>query len=179
MDIYNYHGVTGEFLSKSEARPDPLEKNKFLIPANATKKVPPVSAVNKTPVFDGTKWSLVPDHRKDAQEYYSKSDGSLVEFSLGDSPNASMQKTIPAAVQTAMDELIRISDIQSETVNRTRAIIAGADSFDHIGFIEEMWKSLNAGSRTPTYNFQSVLDIYAIAKTAITDSTALNDIIWP
>lgn len=65
MDIYNYDSVTGEFTVASTARPDPLEKDVFLIPANATAVAPPKAGANKRAVFNTKtgKWSLVPDFR--------------------------------------------------------------------------------------------------------------------
>ena len=63
MDIFNYNKVTGEFLTKSVARENPLKNDEILLPANATKVVPPVATENKTAVFNGASWDLVDDYR--------------------------------------------------------------------------------------------------------------------
>lgn len=63
MDIYNYSGRTGEFISKRPARRDPEDKDRFLIPANATTSEPPKVSKNEVAVFDGIDWQVVPDHR--------------------------------------------------------------------------------------------------------------------
>jgi hypothetical protein len=62
MKIYHYSKKTGEFVSEGDARPDPKEKGRFLIPAGATDKKPMPAPPNKTPVYDNG-WSLVDDYR--------------------------------------------------------------------------------------------------------------------
>lgn len=44
MLVYNYDKRTGLYIGSSEADPSPLEPGKYLIPAQATKKVPPTPA---------------------------------------------------------------------------------------------------------------------------------------
>ncbi len=61
MKVYNYHPVTGEFLSVSIADPSPLEKGVFLIPAHATMKAPPTFDPDvNVPVFQNGDWVLQP-----------------------------------------------------------------------------------------------------------------------
>ena len=69
MKVYHYNKKTGELitfvkngkqLNYTEARPDPLEKGKFLLPANAT-FIAPKKGEN---VFNDGKWNKVPDYRK-------------------------------------------------------------------------------------------------------------------
>jgi len=63
MKIYNYSGVTGEFLLRSEAREDPKEVAKYLIPANATELEPPITEEGFVSVFENGGWVIREDHR--------------------------------------------------------------------------------------------------------------------
>lgn len=63
MRIYHYDSETGEYLGSSDARPDPLETGRFLIPACATDVEPPKNGANETAVFAGDAWSVMPDFR--------------------------------------------------------------------------------------------------------------------
>lgn len=76
MKIYNYHSITGELLSESEADKSPLEKNVYLIPAYATKKKPPKVSDGEVCVFnlESNKWDKLPDLR--GKKVYSKSTGA-------------------------------------------------------------------------------------------------------
>jgi len=65
MKIYNYDKSTKEFISESIARENPLEKGKYLVPANAT-DVPVIqSKEGYARVFNENKkaWEYVEDHR--------------------------------------------------------------------------------------------------------------------
>lgn len=84
--IYNYDSVSGEFVSKVEARKSPLEKDVYLLPANATFTAPPKSKKNKTPVFDieSGDWSLVDDYRGEKVDVL---DEKVVIKNLGETPD--------------------------------------------------------------------------------------------
>lgn len=100
MDIYNYHSVTCEFLSQSEARPDPLSPSKYLIPSNATTEIPPVVGQDEWAVFDegSLSWVIVPDHR--GKTYYRKDTGEpTIIADLGATPN-----TVTELVPTGFSE---------------------------------------------------------------------------
>lgn len=56
MKIYNYHPITGVFISEGEADPSPLEENVWLIPADATDVAPPKIPVGMQAVWEGDKW---------------------------------------------------------------------------------------------------------------------------
>lgn len=59
MKIYNYDATTGELLGESEARPDPMEPGRWLVPAYATTVTPPEAQAGQMRCFDGTAWVFV------------------------------------------------------------------------------------------------------------------------
>lgn len=62
MDIYNYRGTDGLYLSTTEARPDPLEPGEYLVPANATIIRPSADILSgeKLGYWIGNSWSSAP-----------------------------------------------------------------------------------------------------------------------
>ena len=93
MLVYNYDGITKEYLYSSEAYLDDLETIKqgreiYLIPANATNKRPLPNKEGYAQCFDtnSNNWFLLEDHR--GEKVYSKEDLSeLVIKNLGAIPN--------------------------------------------------------------------------------------------
>lgn len=63
MKIYNYNKQTGELLSETIAKENPLEPGKFLIPANATTKKPIVSEEGFVTIFKDNEWTSIEDIR--------------------------------------------------------------------------------------------------------------------
>lgn len=65
MKIYNYNKETKEFTTSTNATENPLEKGKYLIPANATTKEPIVSKDGFAVCFNETKkeWEHQEDNR--------------------------------------------------------------------------------------------------------------------
>jgi len=61
--IYNYHPVTGEFLSESNARRDPRDAENYLIPAYAAEETPPLAVSGKARIYEKGKWAYVADNR--------------------------------------------------------------------------------------------------------------------
>lgn len=81
--LYNYDSKTGEFLSQTTARPDPIDGTP-LVPGNATLIAPPAAKTGKARVFQNGAWSQVDDHRGTA---YWLADGTeLVVEDLGPKP---------------------------------------------------------------------------------------------
>lgn len=79
-EIYNYHPVTGEYLSTGIADVSPLEADALLIPAYSTQDAPPATAGNEVAVFDqdSGRWSVMPDFR--AVNLFNTTDGSPVNI---------------------------------------------------------------------------------------------------
>lgn len=65
MQVHNYDGVTGIFTHTSTADESPLEKDVYLIPANATDKKPLELKLGSVVVFNTEKeeWEYVEDNR--------------------------------------------------------------------------------------------------------------------
>jgi hypothetical protein len=53
MQVFNYHRITGEFLSAEEADPSPMEPGVWLIPAYATTERPPFIPNGCVALFNG------------------------------------------------------------------------------------------------------------------------------
>ncbi|MDA5192798.1 tail fiber assembly protein [Govanella unica] len=102
MLVYNYHPMTGEYLSTAKADPDPLEKGNWLIPAHATTEKPPSRRGKKVAVYhDG--WALCEDTR--GQTYWLP-DGSRHEIqTLGQALPDGALTTDPSLVQSAAQQL--------------------------------------------------------------------------
>lgn len=62
MQIHHYDKDTGEYLSTTTARKDPLTGDP-LTPAHATEETVPEVESGQCAVFDGEGWSVVEDHR--------------------------------------------------------------------------------------------------------------------
>lgn len=87
MEIYNYQHVTGEFLGASEARPDPEEDGRHLVPANATATAPPTTTEEGMVwCWTGEEWVSVEDHRGE-MVYYTANGQELVITDLGALPD--------------------------------------------------------------------------------------------
>lgn len=67
LRVYKYHPNTGEYVGNDEADPSPLEKEVFLIPANATEVAPPEPKEGKFRKFNGKEW-VYEDIPKEVEE---------------------------------------------------------------------------------------------------------------
>lgn len=61
--IYNYHPVTGIFLSSTPADVDPLEPDRTPIPAHATDIEPPATLDGQVAIFVEDAWRCITDQR--------------------------------------------------------------------------------------------------------------------
>lgn len=73
MLIYNYSGITGEFLGHEIAEESPLEPGVFLFPANSTLTPPPDAIDGKKRCFVNGSWEYVsifnePENSDDVEE---------------------------------------------------------------------------------------------------------------
>lgn len=79
MKVYNYDSNTLEYIGEDEAKPSPLEKDVFLIPAHATTKNPMPPKNNYARCFIGGEWIEKEDNR--GKVVYSKDDLSETTIS--------------------------------------------------------------------------------------------------
>ena len=73
MQYYSYKPSTGEYIGSAEARQNPREKGKYLLPAFATFDEPQ-PAVGIAAVWNGSKWDYIEDYRGTA--VYHKTNGN-------------------------------------------------------------------------------------------------------
>jgi hypothetical protein len=94
-NVYNFSAVTREYLSTDEAHRDPLEPEKYVLPANSTFNAPPSVLLNEVAVFDENgDWAVMPDFR--GETYYKIDDGeSLVIDFIGDLPKNLTKESRP------------------------------------------------------------------------------------
>lgn len=82
MNIYNYDKITFEYINTSEAKPSPLEKNVYLIPANATD----IKVIDEKEGFvrcfnrSLKKWEYKEDHRGKIQYNKETIQSSIVTY---------------------------------------------------------------------------------------------------
>jgi len=80
MKVYNYDKNTKEFLSTSDAAVNPLDKDSFLIPANATTIKPLETKKGFTICFNDDKWEYVEDNRNKTVYSIEDKTESLVDY---------------------------------------------------------------------------------------------------
>lgn len=94
MNIYNYHGSSGEYLSATIARESPMEPGVFLVPANATGIAPPATAANEVAVFEAGAWAIKPNYRG-RTFYLTATAAPVVIDRIGVAPDAVMTDIAP------------------------------------------------------------------------------------
>lgn len=98
-ELYHFNGLTGEFVGKSPARKDPMDKGNYLIPANATDA--PVELIEgKAALFADGAWSYVGDTR--GERYWLPDGTEITVYTLGHvKPNNALgAKPLPTAQET-------------------------------------------------------------------------------
>ncbi len=121
MNIYHYDKTTNEYLGSSTAKLDPID-NDAMIPASATSVEPPSTAANEVAIFDGTDWSVQPDHR--GYSGYDASGNSQEITEINITPNPSWTLTPPFI----------IADARALKTDAINALVAGVIT---AGFISD------------------------------------------
>ena len=95
MKIYSYDPETFELTGERDARPDPREPGRYLVPRYAVTVVPPATRPNEAARWSvaSNRWEVVPDWR--GVTYYDKGTGLRVRFDLGESPGEDVTTTAP------------------------------------------------------------------------------------
>ena len=127
MQIFNYSPDTGEYLGASEARESPLEEGVFLVPANATKLVPPSPADNEIAVFDGDQWGLVADLRG-VTLYDTATKHPVKVTGLGVEPNGNTLTEIAPVAFEKWQGGAWVEDLDAKKAHKKREINAAADN---------------------------------------------------
>lgn len=134
MDVYNFHPETGEYLGTSQADPNPVRPDNWLVPAFATRAPPPAAAKGFARVWTGGQWRQAPDHRgeqwwpKDAANNLAPS--VTIDY-LGDPTEkdlTSVEPPAPPQPPVSVDaRQIRIAMTQFGWRTAVEAYVAGAD----------------------------------------------------
>lgn len=103
MEIYNFHPETGEYISCTNARPDPLIKDTWELPAHATFEPPMTAVQGFARCFIDGAWQLVEDNR--GQIVYRRVDGeAFVVDTLGKIPDVFTKEAPPKPEPTYADK---------------------------------------------------------------------------
>lgn len=147
MEVFNYHPVTGEFLSIGLADDNPLNAEEPIVPGYATPVAAPATgahqiAVYRTPAGQAPQnwaegsWTLVPDYR--GVPLFRTVDGSAFqvgdEYSgLGDLPPFLTDEPRPTAAHVwlndewTLDEALETSQMIASATSKRDGLLAEAD----------------------------------------------------
>lgn len=95
--VFNYHPVNKEYVGAAQADESPLEPGEYLVPAFATLKPPPATAVRETAVFNegDDDWVVTPDYR--SVSLYSTVDGHAIAVTeIGAQPDDTTERHRPS-----------------------------------------------------------------------------------
>lgn len=93
MDIYHYHSLTGEYLGKGVADPNPLEEGNWLMPANSTVMEPLPPEDGKAVVWSDQQWSYLADHR--GETWWNEHGQPVVIQDLGNPADSGLSSEEP------------------------------------------------------------------------------------
>jgi len=147
MEIFNYHPLTGEFLSPGIADENPLEPEDPIVPGWATKMAPPQGGDRQVPVYRDAQgrapqnwpegsWTLVPDYR--GVPLFRTLDGSAFQLGdeyagLGDLPTFLTDEARPSAAyvwqndEWTLDVALETEQLAAAARAQQAALLAEAD----------------------------------------------------
>lgn len=92
MLLYHYAKEDGRLVGTTEARRDPLDKDRFLVPAYCTELPPPDSPEGFLPLFASGAWSIQKDLRG---RYFDKADGREINWENAANPPVNATEVAP------------------------------------------------------------------------------------
>ncbi len=107
-------------------------------------------------------------------------DGVFVaEDSLGNQSLA-IDSTVQAIID-AYDELpdskaIKKLELKNEGLSRIQLLFPPISGFDELALVREQWLSMASAARSPTVNFQKMIDIYSAGLSGISAINALTTV---
>lgn len=103
INVYNYHPVTGLYLSTSTAALSPLDETEVpLVPAYATLVAPPAVTAGLYQIFRGGQWQLLPDHR--GEVWYDVTGNIVPVVDFGDPTALGLTQTAPPPPPATQDD---------------------------------------------------------------------------
>lgn len=196
MDIFNYHPMTGEFLSAGTADENPLDPASPIVPGYATPTALPAAVAGRVYVYrraDGSapqnwpegSWTLVPDYR--GIPLFRAADGSTFLLGaqydgLGDLPAFLTDESRPSAAHVWLNDEW-VLDVALETQQLAAAATAQRDALlvdaDHL--VAPLMDGFVLGELTPEDDTRlKALSQYRKALRAVTAQAGFPRAInWP
>lgn len=109
MEIYNYHRETGEFISATQARPNPEDAGQFLIPAFATQIRPPAIKDKEAAVFNGSVWQVMPDYRETTYWLPDGTENTITALNMPIPEDALLEKPVRQSTLKEQIDALSIS----------------------------------------------------------------------
>lgn len=146
--IHNYHPETGEFVHTSNARQNPLEPDKVLVPQHATTLKPPAIKEGFARVFTGTQWKEVPDHR--GETWFDLERNPVVIKQLGSPVEKDLMAELPP-VPLADLKLDAIQSVLAEADRLAAQFVAGYTEAEQSTFVkrENEARAIQSGAILP------------------------------
>lgn len=143
MKIYQYHPETKELLNVSIAPKNPLESDKYLIPAYATTEIPPETKRGEIPIYENG-WKVEEDHREEV--FYDKEGNEVIIEEIGDIPENLLKekpkerKRKNDTTKKLQEALARLDRIDFLSIRPLRAKIAGKATKKDEQILEDLEK---------------------------------------
>jgi len=100
---------------------------------------------------------IIPEINLEIENIINAYDDLLAAQALRNIPSLSLEEQRQSKIIT----------IKNEGLRRIQLRIPGVSSFDQLDLIKEQWLSITPAARTPTIDFQYVIDIWQAGKDAI------------